>query len=352
MTVLSYRFNSEHNEDMAIETQIINLAVEVGKHMAVAVTNSGQMLFLYCMTSEQIQFGDDYSLHWSEPELPWQLRSGSQIYFFQLPDSIMKRWLSHATDELQIKKEAIHCKEQFLSNMVVYYKYNERPVIKMISIDENQLRLARERLQTMIFKSFEEEQMGYTFWIAVIGCVTGLISLAVEVARYLAERPHIQVRTYDELNNLIYIQEDVVKSYIHLQILNTGTRHILLQDAYLKHPGAKKNTLDNLTPFRQAYEQMPWKYYNGNLITALPDIVRLPCPAIPPGGVFECVLLFTDFFRECYDTEDHFLYPTLCVAFAPGIDRELEVQSILTSETDEFSYVDADGNQWSFNITP
>ncbi len=53
--------------------------------------------------------------------------------------------------------------------------------------------------------------MGYTFWIAVIGCVTGLISLAVEVARYLAERPHIQVRTYDELNNLIYIQEDVVK---------------------------------------------------------------------------------------------------------------------------------------------
>ena len=145
---LSYRFNSEHNEDMAIETQIINLAVEVGKPMAVAVTNSGQMLFLYCMTSEQIQFGDDYSLHWSEPELPWQLRSGSQIYFFQLPDSIMKRWLSHATDELQIKKEAIHCKEQFLSNMVVYYKYNERPVIKMISIDENQLRLARERLQT------------------------------------------------------------------------------------------------------------------------------------------------------------------------------------------------------------
>lgn len=145
---LSYRFNSEHNEDMAIETQIINLAVEVGKHMAVAVTNSGQMLFLYCMTSEQIQFGDDYSLHWSEPELPWQLRSGSQSYFFQLPDSIMKRWLSHATDELQIKKEAIHCKEQFLSNMVVYYKYNERPVIKMISIDENQLRLARERLQT------------------------------------------------------------------------------------------------------------------------------------------------------------------------------------------------------------
>ncbi|MFR8519306.1 MAG: hypothetical protein ACLVC2_15635, partial [Emergencia timonensis] len=80
-------------------------------------------------------------------------------------------------------------------------------------------------------------------------------------------------------------------------------------------------------------------------------IVRLPA-SIPPGGVFECVLLFTDFFRECYDTEDHFLYPTLCVAFAPGIDRELEVQSILTSETDEFSYVDADGNQWSFNITP
>lgn len=74
--------------------------------------------------------------------------------------------------------------------------------------------------------------MGYTFWIAVVGCATGVISLAIEVARYLSERPHIQVRTYDELNNLIYIQGDVVKSYIHLQILNTGTRHILLQDVY------------------------------------------------------------------------------------------------------------------------
>lgn len=190
--------------------------------------------------------------------------------------------------------------------------------------------------------------MGYTFWIAVIGCATGIISLAIEVARYLSERPHIQVRTYDELNNLVYIQGDVVKSYIHLQILNTGTRHILLQDVYLKRPGAKKSILENLTPLKQVYTQMPWQYCNGNLVTVQPDTGHLPA-SIPPGGVYECVLLFIDFFRECYDTKDRFLYPTLCIAFAPGIDRELKVQSILTSEKDEFSYVDADGNQWSFD---
>lgn len=134
------------DDDSHIKARIIDLAEEVGARMAVAITNSGQILFLYCMIGEQIQFEDDYSLHWSEPGLPWQLESGKQSYLFQLPDDIMKLWLNNATDELKIKKEAIHCKERFLSNMIVYYKEYGRPIIKMISIDENKLRLARERL--------------------------------------------------------------------------------------------------------------------------------------------------------------------------------------------------------------
>lgn len=139
-----------------------------------------------------------------------------------------------------------------------------------------------------------------------------------------------------------------MKSYLHLQILNTGTRHILLQDVYLKRPGAKKNILENLTHVNRAYAQMPWEYCNGNLFTTLADTIHLPV-SIPPGGVFKVVLLFIDLFRECYDTDEQFLYPTLYVTFAPGINRKLKVQAIVTSPQDEFSYVDGDGTQRSFN---
>lgn len=127
------------------EARIIDLADRVGQRMAVAITNSGQMLFLYRINGEQNQFADYYSLHWSEVELPWKLKTGGQTYLFQLPDRIMKRWLDNATNSLEMKKEAINCKASFLSNMIVYYTEYSRPIIKMISIDKYELEKAREK---------------------------------------------------------------------------------------------------------------------------------------------------------------------------------------------------------------
>lgn len=142
----SRRVRETDLQDSEIERRIINLANNVGQRMAVAITNSGQMLFLYRTTGEQTLFSDYYSLHWNEASRPWRLESDGESYLFQLPKSIMELWLSNASNELDLKREAINCKASFLSNMIVYYTEYGRPVIKMISIDKHELERAKRLL--------------------------------------------------------------------------------------------------------------------------------------------------------------------------------------------------------------
>ena len=115
--------------------------------MAVAITNSGQMLFLYHKCDRCISFDQHYSLHWSDPQKPWILRSGEEDYLFQLPVNILKVWLSRSSDELEMKREAVNCKANFFANMIVYYTNYGQPSIKMISIDRFQLEEARKHLK-------------------------------------------------------------------------------------------------------------------------------------------------------------------------------------------------------------
>lgn len=128
------------------EDGLIQAANEIGSRMAIAITNSGQMLFLYRVDGSSNQFGDNYSLHWNTGDPLWILRSAGQEYLFQLPDSIMQNWLENAASELEKKRSAIDCKEQSLSHMVVYYRKHRLPAIKMISIDHGFLAEARSRL--------------------------------------------------------------------------------------------------------------------------------------------------------------------------------------------------------------
>ena len=145
------RFNARRIifDDINSETRLIDLADQIGQRMAVAITSSGQILFLYHTTNERIRFDRKYSLHWSNPQSPWTLRTGEETYLFQLPDGILKTWLNNSNDELQMKQEAIHCKEEFLSNMVVYYTVYGQPAIKMISIDRFELEEAMQELQRL-----------------------------------------------------------------------------------------------------------------------------------------------------------------------------------------------------------
>ena len=129
------------------EYDLTDLANKLGRRMAVAITNSGQMIFLYHTVDEPVHFDQHYSLHWTHPEEPWILKSGNNNYLFQLPKNILKVWLDKSTDELEMKQSAIHCKSNFFSNMVVYYTYHGQPAIKMISIDRFQLEEALNYLK-------------------------------------------------------------------------------------------------------------------------------------------------------------------------------------------------------------
>lgn len=125
------------------EERINNLAERIGNKMAVAITNSGQMLFLYREFGEKNIFSDEYNLYWISPELSWKLVSGGIQYSFQLPKSIMEQWLNNVNNDLKMKKEALNCKEKLLSSMIVYYRENNYPAIKMISIDRENLEGAK-----------------------------------------------------------------------------------------------------------------------------------------------------------------------------------------------------------------
>lgn len=132
--------------DTKIEQQINEIADEIGRSMAIAITNLGQLLFLYKVEGERVRFEDQFELHWGNPNNVWQLSSGKTTYVFQLPEDILKSWLSKSKDELEMRREAINFKAAYFSNMVVYYTKNGLPTIKMISIDRYQLDEARRRL--------------------------------------------------------------------------------------------------------------------------------------------------------------------------------------------------------------
>ena len=127
--------------------RIIRFADNIGRRMAVAITNSGQIIFLHREIGETTKFSENYDLFWVSKRLPWKMTSGGCQYYFQLPESIMEQWLANVTNEFEMRKEAINCKEEYLSNMLVYYKENEKPAVSMISINQHKLKEAKERLK-------------------------------------------------------------------------------------------------------------------------------------------------------------------------------------------------------------
>ena len=137
-----------HEDNPETEYRLQRLADRIGEQTAVAITNSGQLLFLYCVNGEKRFDGSMYTLHWDKQGAAWQLCCGESTYDFQLPEALLHLWLDKSTDELSRKREALHCKEEFLSNMLVYYRDLECgvPAIKMISIDRYELEKAMEKL--------------------------------------------------------------------------------------------------------------------------------------------------------------------------------------------------------------
>lgn len=135
------------NRQIGNDEDMYRIIDQIASRSAVAITASGQMLFLYRATGDETEFDEFYSLHWSSPQKPWILRSGGVEYHFQLPKHLLKLWLENSKTDLDRKINAINCKTNFLSNMVVYYSENRQPRMKMISIDQYMLQEALLQLR-------------------------------------------------------------------------------------------------------------------------------------------------------------------------------------------------------------
>ena len=133
-----------------VERQIDALLSQIGKRLALAVTNSGQILLLFNSLSE-IGEDDDYKfcqykLLWQDKNSPWEMVIGNSHYLFQLPDELFKSWVANSSSEFDLRKNAMQLKYEDFSSMMMYYSINGQPHTKMISIDKSSLKEAEERL--------------------------------------------------------------------------------------------------------------------------------------------------------------------------------------------------------------
>lgn len=146
----------EDKENVAIEEdELKKIVKQISSHMAVAITNIGQLLFLCCQNgNEEVDFEtNEYDISFKNKNEPWTLKCGNKEYLFQLPEHIAESWIEYSEYEIKRKKEVIESTEKSVSNMIVYYRCNEKPVIKMLSIDEKKLQEARKKLDETAKKS-------------------------------------------------------------------------------------------------------------------------------------------------------------------------------------------------------
>ena len=139
----------EDKENVDIEEDKLKKIVkQISSHMAVAITNIGQLLFLCCQNgNEEVDFEtNEYDISFKNKNESWTLKCGNKEYSFQLPEHIAESWIEYSEYEIKRKKEVIESTEKPVSNMIVYYRRNEKPVIKMLSIDEDKLQEARKKL--------------------------------------------------------------------------------------------------------------------------------------------------------------------------------------------------------------
>lgn len=120
---------------------------EIAERMAIAMLDDGQILFLYSL-DEYVEFDENYyTLYWNNNHEYWLLQCGERRYAFQLPKKIREEWLKTSIDDLAKRENALNCKQEYLSHIVVYYNQNGLSKIKMLSIDKEQLRAAYNRLK-------------------------------------------------------------------------------------------------------------------------------------------------------------------------------------------------------------
>ena len=152
-----YNNRVDMQADILDDEKVLKVIDEIAERSAVAITPSGQMLFLYKSEEDNVKEcswdvspkfeWDEYRLTWGRKEDPWKLHIADEVFTFQLPKEILKKWLEDSSTDKELKINAINCKLNVFSRMVVYYSEKGKPTIKMISIMRHELKEALEELQ-------------------------------------------------------------------------------------------------------------------------------------------------------------------------------------------------------------
>ena len=118
------------------EKSIVRFVSDYCKGMAVGITNTGQLLFLFNLAKRVAFLNDEYDIHWEDIDGPWTLECGKEKYQFVLPDAITEQWLKEGAGI----KETIDYKMHNVSRMIVYFRNGDRPDIKMLFIKNDRLK--------------------------------------------------------------------------------------------------------------------------------------------------------------------------------------------------------------------
>ncbi len=120
----------------ATETDIYRCVDSISSKLALAVTNTGQLLLLYKRDGDINLKGDKYEIHYNQLDKPWILRVGKEEYEFQLPNYMIYDWINKNKDEIKMRKNIYNDKMTLMSNMAVYYIDDGYPRIKLLSINK------------------------------------------------------------------------------------------------------------------------------------------------------------------------------------------------------------------------
>lgn len=94
----------EDKENVAIEEdELKKIVKQISSHMAVAITNIGQLLFLCCQNgNEEVDFEtNEYDISFKNKNEPWTLKCGNKEYLFQLPEHIAESWIEYSEYEIK-----------------------------------------------------------------------------------------------------------------------------------------------------------------------------------------------------------------------------------------------------------
>lgn len=179
--------------------------------------------------------------------------------------------------------------------------------------------------------------MSFSEWIGIIGGITGIISICVQIATYNANRMHVKTGTFNELQNAVYISEkdDIAKCYLNLQIINTGSKPFVLQDVYMCRPGTNIRAGENLIHYQNALRNLQGASFKDVKTENGAESVHLPI-SVPAGGVFEAKFLFIDYLHDCYKSDYQIIQPAILAYFAPSKIKLCKIQAILVRAEDQF----------------